>query len=60
MKDRTHWFGCWKYHHECALARIEQLENALEKIEHIAKEVSVSIWDYNRVLSIIEDLKEKE
>lgn len=31
--DRTHWFGCWAQHHECALARIEQLEKALAKIK---------------------------
>lgn len=58
--DRTHWFGCWRYHHECALARIEQLEMALEKIESIANETSVSIWDFSRVLAIIESMKEQK
>lgn len=58
--DRTHWFGCWKHHHECVLARIEQLEMALEKIESIANETSVSIWDFSRVLAIIESMKEQK
>lgn len=27
---RTHWEGCWRSHHDCAVAMIERLQSANE------------------------------
>ena len=36
--DRTHWFGCWTQHHDCALARLDLLEQTLRTIKELALE----------------------
>ena len=46
MGDRTHWFGCWEHHHECALARIEQLEKALLKVKETALSAMEIVEDF--------------
>ena len=28
----THWDGCWKDHHECAIAKIESLQNGIDHL----------------------------
>lgn len=40
MGDRTHWNDCWKErtHHDCAAARIAELEAALAAARTIAGE----------------------
>lgn len=63
MRDRTHWFGCWKVHHECALGRIEQLEKALDKIESVVNdEVGIpATQDFrSRLLYITKSMKERQ
>ena len=27
-RDKTHWEGCWRVHHECAVAKIERQSEA--------------------------------
>jgi hypothetical protein len=29
MRGTTHWDGCWREHHACAVARVERLEKEL-------------------------------
>jgi len=56
---RTHWSGCWRVHHDCAVARVERLEKALKEIEDIIEgDASLSTWDFNRVLRIVKATKE--
>jgi len=64
--DRTHWFGCWKQHHECALARIEQLEKALNKIKESAltamnntKDLTAQL-EINQIIFEVDKMEERE
>ena len=58
--DKTHWFGCWKYHHECALARIEQLEKALLKVKETALNVMNVVENLSVQLEINQIIFETE
>ena len=64
--DRTHWFGCWKHHHGCALARIEQLELAMIKIKEAALNAMNSVeglsaqLDINQIIFEVDKMEERE
>ena len=60
MRDRTHWFGCWEHHHGCALARIEQLDRALEKIKEAALAAMNNTKDLTAQLEINQIIFEAE
>ncbi len=32
MAEITHWEGCWRQHHECAVKRVEALETMLNRM----------------------------
>ncbi len=32
-RESTHWHECWRVHHECAIARLEAFEAALDHME---------------------------
>ena len=64
--DRTHWFGCWEYHHECALARIDQLSKALARIKETAlaamnntKDLTMQL-EINQIIFEIERMENSE
>lgn len=64
--DRTHWFGCWEVHHECAMTRIEQLEKALVKIKSLSldgmnmtKEFNTGL-QFNQINFEAERMEERE
>lgn len=42
MIDRTHWDGCWRDHHECAIAHIERLEQERrDEVERLENELRI-------------------
>lgn len=59
--DRTHWYGCWKYHPECALVRIEQLEMTLVAIEDLIESSTADDGNIlDDILYEINAMKEQE
>ncbi|MCP4571444.1 MAG: hypothetical protein GY838_03760 [bacterium] len=40
-RERTHYDGCWRSHHECAVIRVEQLEAIVAKLPKTADGVPV-------------------
>ena len=64
--DRTHWYGCWKQHHGCALARIEQLDKAMIKIKEAALKAMNIVEDFtaqleiNQIIFEIDKMEERE
>ncbi len=49
MDGRTHWEGCWREHLECAVARVEMLENgdcALDVTKPGCHRAAEAFWAY--------------
>lgn len=47
----THWEGCWREHHECAVAEIERLLEEIDRRKRAAMEILEAIRESNRELA---------
>ena len=47
----THWLGCWREHHECAVAEIERLLEVIDHCELRAKRVLETMNEMHRELA---------
>jgi len=50
-KSMAHYDGCWHEHHECAIAKIEQLEAELKRIKDLLNSYNIAVFD-NHVVRV--------
>jgi Spy/CpxP family protein refolding chaperone len=46
-RPQTHYGDCWREHHECALKKIEELQEETQNLRDIMEKYDIAVFDDN-------------
>jgi len=52
LAGQIHWEGCWEAHHECAIAKIKELQAELDQMQDLFDMLDIAIFD-NHIVKVV-------